>query len=61
VAVGWMLAGVCLSIAGMLFAFYVKPTLIRRRNKNRVADVSRPELDSSPDMQEVSQPDVVLK
>jgi hypothetical protein len=27
-----MLAGVCISIAGMIYAFYVKPTIRRRRN-----------------------------
>ena len=33
VAVGWMLAGVCISIAGMLYAFYVKPAVIRSRKR----------------------------
>lgn len=31
IGVGWMLGGVCLSIAGMIYAFYVKPGILRRR------------------------------
>ncbi|MEP0841559.1 MAG: hypothetical protein HRF43_02465 [Phycisphaerae bacterium] len=31
--VGAMLAGVCISIAGMIYAFYVKPAIIRRRKR----------------------------
>jgi hypothetical protein len=41
VAVGWMLAGVCLSIAGMLYAFYIKPVLIRRRQQRGGAAAHR--------------------
>lgn len=41
VAVGWMLAGVCLSIAGMLYAFYIKPVLIRRRQQRGGAAARR--------------------
>ncbi|HOB74403.1 MAG TPA: hypothetical protein PKG54_07745 [Phycisphaerae bacterium] len=32
-----MLAGVCISIAGMVYAFYVKPVLIRRRKQATLA------------------------
>lgn len=39
-AVHGMLGGVCLSIAGMIYAFYVKPGLIRRR-KERFAIQAR--------------------
>ena len=36
-AVGWMLGGVCLSIAGMIYVFYIKPTIIRRRQERAVS------------------------
>jgi hypothetical protein len=32
-----MLAGVCLSIAGMIYAFYMKPVIIRRRKQAALA------------------------
>ena len=35
------LAGVCIAVAGMLFAFYVKPTIIRRRRLEAYAQVQQ--------------------
>lgn len=35
--VGGMLAGVCISIAGMIYAFYIKPAIIRRRKRVALA------------------------
>lgn len=62
VAVGWMLAGTCLSIAGMLYAFYVKPVLIRRRNRRNAANaLSGASADREPVENLVPQSDVVLK
>ncbi len=40
VGVHWMLAGVCISIFGMIYAFYIKPGIIRRR-KQRALDEAR--------------------
>ena len=40
------LFGVCLAVAGMLFAFYVKPIILRRR---RVETFARLEQDRSPE------------
>jgi hypothetical protein len=33
-----MLAGVCISIAGMIYAFYIKPIIIRRRKQAALAE-----------------------
>ncbi len=35
------LTGVCIAVAGMLFAFYVKPTIIRRRRLHTYAQVKQ--------------------
>ncbi|MCH8053335.1 MAG: hypothetical protein IH895_04690 [Planctomycetes bacterium] len=35
------LTGVCIAVAGMLFAFYVKPTIIRRRRLETYAQVKQ--------------------
>jgi hypothetical protein len=35
--VGAMLAGVCISIAGMIYAFYVKPAIVRHRKRAALA------------------------
>jgi hypothetical protein len=52
VAVGWMLAGTCISIAGMIYAFYVKPILLRRGSRGAQA---RPvPVSNEPTMQEDS-------
>lgn len=63
VAVGWMLAGTCLSIAGMLYAFYVKPVLIRRRKQRGAAAAARAaERSLLPDeSRPAAQTDVILK
>jgi len=60
VAVGWMLAGVCLSIAGMLYAFYVKPVLIRRRRADSIATGPREAAEPCPVSPESSPVDPAL-
>jgi hypothetical protein len=44
-----MLGGVCLSIAGMIFAFYIKPAVIRRQSERLRAASRREDEEAWPD------------
>jgi hypothetical protein len=57
-AVRSMLAGVCISITGMIYAFYFKPVIIRRRKQAALAAAAKPSQRSPKRPQAIDKPEV---